>query len=186
MTEQEITQARADLVQLDIEQLRCGVMLQLLNIEALTKERDEYKTLAQGWVAENAPGGWIDSLRKKCAEYVKAADDMAMQHKVEPVAWLVRWRPTKHEPRDINPWVALSIAEYRSNPSREERPLFTHPAPPPTQQVVLLNEMRYIASISTGQVQRTAKAALAIVAAMNAPVTKPDSRPEYKTDWSAA
>ena len=40
MTEQEITQARADLEQLDIEQLRCGVMLQLLKIEALTKERD--------------------------------------------------------------------------------------------------------------------------------------------------
>ena len=48
---------------------------------------------------------------------------------------------------------------------------------------ILLNEMRYIASISTGQVQRMAKAALAIVAAMNAPVTKPDSQ---TTDWSAA
>ena len=41
MTEQEITQARSDLEQLGIEQLRCGVMLQLLKIEALTKERDE-------------------------------------------------------------------------------------------------------------------------------------------------
>ena len=40
MTEQEITQARADIAQLDIEQLRCGVMLQLLNIDALTKECD--------------------------------------------------------------------------------------------------------------------------------------------------
>lgn len=40
MTEQEITQARADLEKLGIEQLRCGVMLQLLKIEALTKERD--------------------------------------------------------------------------------------------------------------------------------------------------
>ena len=40
MTEQEITQARADVDQLGIEQLRCGVMLQLLKIEALTKERD--------------------------------------------------------------------------------------------------------------------------------------------------
>ena len=57
---------------------------------------------------------------------------------------------------------------------------------PPTEEI-LLNEMRYIAAISTGQVQRTAKAALAIVAAMNAPlVTKPDSRPEHKPDWSAA
>jgi hypothetical protein len=66
---------------------------------------------------------------------------------------------------------------------------------------ILLNEMRYIASISTGQVKRTAKTALAIVAAMNAPlVTKPDSRPQNcgtghcsciecpypKADWSAA
>ena len=40
MTEQEIEQARADVDQLDIEQLRCGVLLQLLHIEALTKERD--------------------------------------------------------------------------------------------------------------------------------------------------
>lgn len=40
MTEQEIEQARADMAQLDIEQLRCGVMLQLLKIDALTKERD--------------------------------------------------------------------------------------------------------------------------------------------------
>ncbi len=39
MTEQELTQARADVDQLDIEQLRCGVMLQLLKIEALKKER---------------------------------------------------------------------------------------------------------------------------------------------------
>jgi hypothetical protein len=40
MTEQEIEQARADVDQLDIEQLRCGVLLQLLHIEALKKERD--------------------------------------------------------------------------------------------------------------------------------------------------
>ena len=40
MTEQEIEQARADVDQLGIEQLRCGVMLQLLHIEALKKERD--------------------------------------------------------------------------------------------------------------------------------------------------
>jgi len=66
---------------------------------------------------------------------------------------------------------------------------------------ILLNEMRYIASISTGQIQRTAKTALAIVSAMNAPlVTKPDSLPQNcgtghcsciecpypKPDWSAA
>lgn len=40
MTEQEIEQARAEVDQLDIEQLRCGVLLQLLHIEALKKERD--------------------------------------------------------------------------------------------------------------------------------------------------
>lgn len=70
----------------------------------------------------------------------------------------------------------------------------------PTEEI-LLNEMRYIASISTGQVKRVTKAALAAVAAMNTPlVTKPDSRPRNcgsnhcsciecpypKTDWSAA
>ena len=69
----------------------------------------------------------------------------------------------------------------------------------PTEEL-LLNEMRYISSISTGQVKRAAKNALAIVAAMNAPATKPDSRPQNcgtghcsciecpypKTDWSAA
>ena len=43
MTEQELEQARDDLDQLDIEELRCGVVLQLRRIEALTKERDEYK-----------------------------------------------------------------------------------------------------------------------------------------------
>ena len=40
MTDQEITEAREDLQQFDIEQLRVGVMLQLLKIESLTKERD--------------------------------------------------------------------------------------------------------------------------------------------------
>jgi hypothetical protein len=40
MTEQEIEQARAEVDQLDIAQLRCGVLLQLLHIEALKKERD--------------------------------------------------------------------------------------------------------------------------------------------------
>jgi hypothetical protein len=40
MTEQEIEQARADVDQLDIAQLRCGVLLQLLHIEALKKERE--------------------------------------------------------------------------------------------------------------------------------------------------
>jgi hypothetical protein len=43
MTEQEIEQARADVDKLDIAQLRCGVLLQLLHIESLKKERDEYR-----------------------------------------------------------------------------------------------------------------------------------------------
>jgi hypothetical protein len=47
MTEQEIEQARADVDKLDIAQLRCGVLLQLLHIEALKKERDE-------WLARHA------------------------------------------------------------------------------------------------------------------------------------
>ena len=41
-----------------------------------------------------------------------------------------------------------------------------------TEQI-LLKEMRYIASISTGQVKRVAEAALSTVAAMNAPATSP-------------
>jgi len=40
MTEQEIEQARADVDKLDIAQLRCGVLLQLLHIESLKKERE--------------------------------------------------------------------------------------------------------------------------------------------------
>jgi hypothetical protein len=48
----------------------------------------------------------------------------------------------------------------------------------PTEQI-LLQEMRYIASISTGQVKRVAEVALSTVSAMNAAlVTKPDSRPK--------
>ena len=47
MTEQEITQAREDLEQLDIAQLRCGVLLQLLHIEAIKKERDALAAAAK-------------------------------------------------------------------------------------------------------------------------------------------
>jgi len=48
----------------------------------------------------------------------------------------------------------------------------------PTEEI-LLKEMRYIASISTGQVKRVAEAALSTVSALNAPpVTKPDSLPD--------
>ena len=48
----------------------------------------------------------------------------------------------------------------------------------PTEEI-LLKEMRYLASISTGQVKRVAEAALSTVSALNAPpVTKPDSRPQ--------
>ena len=41
-----------------------------------SKERDEFKTLAQGWVAENAPGGWIDSLRKERFALAAANKDL--------------------------------------------------------------------------------------------------------------
>ena len=47
----------------------------------------------------------------------------------------------------------------------------------PTEQI-LLQQMRYIASISTGHVKRAAEAALFTVAAMNASANKPDSRPQ--------
>ena len=71
MTEQEITQARADVDQLDIEQLRCGVMLQLLKIEALKKERDAL-------AADAARYRWLRSSRHNDATvmtYVDGLDD---------------------------------------------------------------------------------------------------------------
>ena len=49
MTEQEIEQARADVDKLDIEQLRCGVLLQLLHIESLKKERDSLALEVDQW-----------------------------------------------------------------------------------------------------------------------------------------
>ena len=48
----------------------------------------------------------------------------------------------------------------------------------PTEEI-LLKEMRYIASISTGQVKRVADVALSTVSALNARlITGPDSRPQ--------
>ena len=48
-----------------------------------------------------------------------------------------------------------------------------------SNEEILLQAMRHIASISTGQVKRTADSALSTVSALNAPlVTKPDSRPQ--------
>jgi hypothetical protein len=49
MTEQEIEQARADVDKLDIEQLRCGVLLQLLHIESLKKEHDAIALEVDQW-----------------------------------------------------------------------------------------------------------------------------------------
>ena len=77
------------------------------------------------WKDQPHTGVYIAELRKAIAGEQAQA--------VEPVAWLVRWPVATHERRDINPWVALTIAEYRSNPSREERPLYTHSAPPPAK-----------------------------------------------------
>jgi hypothetical protein len=71
MTEQEIEQARADVDQLDIEQLRCGVLLQLLHIEALTKERDAL-------AVDAARYRWLRSSRHNDATvmtYVDGLDD---------------------------------------------------------------------------------------------------------------
>ena len=67
MTEQEITQAREDLQQLDIEQLRCGVMLQLLNIEALTTERDALALGVDQWRVD------YHELRLECDALAAAA-----------------------------------------------------------------------------------------------------------------
>ena len=71
MTEQELTQARADVDQLDIEQLRCGVMLQLLKIEALKKERGALATDAARY-------RWLRSSKHNDATvmtYVDGLDD---------------------------------------------------------------------------------------------------------------
>ena len=105
MTDQEITEAREDLQQFDIEQLRVGVMLQLLKIESLTKERDEYKERMQRLMTtvtelkkerddlKAIVAGKIKTIAlyrvemlKACKErdeYKQAADTIAMQHKVE-------------------------------------------------------------------------------------------------------
>lgn len=66
MTEQEITQARDDLEQLSIEQLRCGVMLQLLNIEALTKECDALAADAERyrWMTLHIVSGDMEALEE--------------------------------------------------------------------------------------------------------------------------
>jgi hypothetical protein len=69
MTEQQITQAREDLEQLGIEQLRCGVMIQLLKIEALTKERDAL----QFRVNQQA------SMVEKCIEEMNRNADIGAQ-----------------------------------------------------------------------------------------------------------
>ncbi len=51
-----------------------------------------------------------------------------------------------------------------------------------SNEEILLQAMRHIASISTGQVKRTADSALSTVSALNAPlVTKPDSRLKWGT-----
>lgn len=75
MTEQQLTQARADLALLDIEQLRTGVMLQLLKIEALTKERDEYKLLGDAMAAAVEQNTELDA---RCAK-LDAAGMLAIE-----------------------------------------------------------------------------------------------------------
>ena len=108
MTEQELTQARADLAQLDIEQLRCGVMVQLLHIEALTKE---------------------------CDAYQQAADTQAMQHKVGPVAWLVYVAEVQNQyvVDDIDD---PQLVDDCTNHNAEVTPLYAHPATLEQAQVV--------------------------------------------------
>lgn len=64
-------------------------------------------------------------------EYFAAGWDAAKTAQPdEPVAWRVRWTATANEPSNINPWVVLSLTEYKSNPSRDEVPLYLHPSQP--------------------------------------------------------
>ena len=47
-----------------------GAVIELLDtIDRLTAERDEFKQSLHGWIACNAPGGWIDDLRKERDAY---------------------------------------------------------------------------------------------------------------------
>lgn len=100
MTEQEITQSRDDLAQLGIEQLRCGVMLQLLKIEALTKERD---ALTLG----------VDQWRVDCHELLIERDALAAD------AARYRWlRSSRHNDATVmtymdglDDWVAWADGE---------------------------------------------------------------------------
>lgn len=45
-----------------------------LAIEALVKERDDYKKALNEWVRENAPGGWIDIFRSQAREYASEVE----------------------------------------------------------------------------------------------------------------
>ncbi|MFA5899415.1 MAG: hypothetical protein WC829_09925 [Hyphomicrobium sp.] len=93
-------------------------------IDTLIAEVDQYKVDFEEQMLDNA------ALRAELAS-IKGQ---------EPVAWLVRWLPTHNEPADINPWVALSLGEYRSNPSREEKPLFLTAGAQPAQERKPLNQ----------------------------------------------
>ena len=99
MTEQEIEQARADVDQLDIEQLRCGVLLQLLHIEALKKERDE-------WLARHA------ECCRLMGECMQDRADMATERDALTLG-IDQWRVDYHELRLEHDALAADAARYR-------------------------------------------------------------------------
>jgi len=84
MTEQELDQRREGLCQMNMEQLRCGVMLQLHMIDSLTAERDRWK--AQHKECTRLLGEALQDTTNMSVErdaYAAAADSMAASHKVE-------------------------------------------------------------------------------------------------------
>jgi hypothetical protein len=72
MTEQEIEQARAEVDQLDIAQLRCSVLFQLLYIEAIKKERDALAAAAK--LALDALGAATTPLATDRQEVLRAIE----------------------------------------------------------------------------------------------------------------
>lgn len=122
MTEQEITQARADLAQLDIEQLRCGVMLQLLKIEALTKERDQLQKDLNADLSGNAKlreiigakGG--ETMFEFANRFVVerdallAAAMLALNRLVSIQEWVDRWTSPGHP---VSTYAAPAIAALK-------------------------------------------------------------------------
>jgi len=127
MTEQEITQARADVDQLGIEQLRCGVMLQLLKIEALTKERDECRRqsdlqmnsaikFCQERNAARIERDELAANHKDCVKCLgEALQDRADLAKAAKLAWLaiveLRYSNSTDKSRSVSEFAVQALRE---------------------------------------------------------------------------